>query len=76
MIESFAMCRTPVKDLVRRYYELSSSVKDLEIHSREFQLTIKILSELRYQIDKKCTHVWEGKAPNYYVCLDCGIAKE
>ena len=64
-----------VKDLVKRYYELESSLKDLEIHSREFVVTLKIISELRYQIDKSCVHIWEGKAPNHHICMDCGIDK-
>ena len=65
-----------VEQLVKRYEELNASLKDLDVHSREFVLTLKICAELRYQIDMKCVHNWEGFAPYSYKCLDCGIVKD
>lgn len=65
-----------IEQLVKRYQELNISLKDLDVHSREFVLTLKICSELRYQIDKNCIHRWEGIAPYTYKCLDCGIVKD
>ncbi len=67
---------TDVADLVKRYDELSASLNTLDIHSREFVVTLKICAELRYQIDKSCVHIWEGIAPYTYRCLDCGIVKD
>ncbi len=65
-----------VEQLVKRYDELTASLNKLDIHSREFVLTLKICSELRYQINKNCVHRWEGFAPYTYKCLDCGIVKD
>ena len=67
---------TDVADLVKRYDELNSELSKMDIHSREFVVTLKICAELRYQIDKSCIHIWEGIAPYTYRCLDCGIVKD
>ena len=65
-----------VRQLVKRYEELNDSLNNIDIHSREFVLTLKICAELRYQIDMNCAHNWEGFAPYSYKCLDCGIVKD
>ena len=67
---------TDVIGLVNRYRQMNLLLRDIDIHSREFVVTLKICSELRYQIDKLCVHRWEGVAPYTYKCLDCGIDKD
>ena len=67
---------TDVAYLVKRYNELNSELSKLDIHSREFVVTLKICADLRYQINKNCIHNYEGIAPYTYQCLDCGIVKD